>query len=389
MEISFIRTYSIPPRPMFIKTTSSKLVMILIMMAFGFVAKSQSLNGGTINNPSQSILYNAVPAQLHPTIASGGTECAGVYNYFWEQSADNVNFSQISGASDQYYQPPALTVSTYFRRGVNCGHLYAYTSNTAYIQVAQPPFNGGCMNSGASQTVNDTIVPGPIDAGPASGGGCSSYTYQWQSSEDNIYFTNIPNASTQLLYFTIPLTKTRFFRRKAVCLTGTQYTDVATITVNPVPKGTLSGSINLIGHSTAPNGLWRINIRVDFYKAGWTNPMLSRIIRTDSSGHFLVDSIPVGTYKVYIKSMNKLSQVRLATITTGVASVNFGTMRSGDVNNDNRVDDTDIYIMRGVYNVMLGDKRYDPRADLNGDGIIGLGDFSSMLGAYNQSGEMP
>jgi hypothetical protein len=51
---------------------------------------------GTISNSSQNINYNTLPAWLNCSAASGGS-CTPTYNYQWQQSSDNVNFSDISG----------------------------------------------------------------------------------------------------------------------------------------------------------------------------------------------------------------------------------------------------------------------------------------------------
>gem|GEM_PF-2138405 len=69
----------------------------------------------------QTICYNTPPAPLTATAATGGS---GTFDYQWESSTDNSNWSPIGGANSLTYSPLALTASTYY-------HLVA-TDNGTY-----------------------------------------------------------------------------------------------------------------------------------------------------------------------------------------------------------------------------------------------------------------
>ncbi len=74
---------------------------------------------GALNNfgiaTSQIICEGFAPALLQGQLPNGG---GGVYNYQWQSSVDNLLWPDIPGASLQDYQPPALTITTFYRRRV-------------------------------------------------------------------------------------------------------------------------------------------------------------------------------------------------------------------------------------------------------------------------------
>lgn len=93
---------------------------------------------------NQTICEGAVPALIDGQAPTGGS---GTYTYTWEVSTDNVNWTVISGATGEDYQPAALTVTTYFRRKVNGGDCVA-TSNAVTITIN--PFANGNIAAPAS-----------------------------------------------------------------------------------------------------------------------------------------------------------------------------------------------------------------------------------------------
>ncbi len=83
-------------------------------------------------------------------------------------------------------------------------------------------------------------------------GGTGSYTYQWQSSPDNITFTNIAGA-TLTTYTSGVLTATTYFRRNETSGTcGTVRTNVITVTVRANLVAGTVGSDQTICYNTAP-----------------------------------------------------------------------------------------------------------------------------------------
>jgi gliding motility-associated-like protein len=255
---------------------------------------------------SQEICKFATPAALTSSAdASGGS---GIYTYQWQSSSDNVNFTDISGASAVGYSPGSLSATTYYRRKVADG-VTEVISNTVTVTVFELPLLGiippnstiypggtgvvleafgastyswspatglsattgatvtanptvttiytvtgtseqGCSTTATSRvTVGPALVGGTVVANQAictgtapaaltstrgATGGAGIYSYQWQSSTDNVTFTDIAGA-TSLGYAPGILTETTYFRRQAKDFINTAYSNTITITVNPLP----------------------------------------------------------------------------------------------------------------------------------------------------------
>ncbi|MBD2767236.1 gliding motility-associated C-terminal domain-containing protein [Hymenobacter sp. BT664] len=206
-------------------TATSNTVTITITPALiaGRIAADQQINSGTTPVP----LTSTAPA-------TGGT---GSYTYQWESSADNTNFTAVVGATSPGYAPGALTQTTYFRRQAVSGTGICSTavSNVVTVTVVAP----GVLTAGsigADQTLCIGATPAPLTSTAPAAGGTGTYTYQWESSLDNVTFTAIAGA-TNLDYAPGPVSQTTYFRRQVTSGTGTgstAYTAAVTITVSPV-----------------------------------------------------------------------------------------------------------------------------------------------------------
>ena len=75
-----------------------------------------ALQPGTLSPSSQTINYGA-NATITGTAATGGAT-SPAYSYQWQSSADNVNWTNITGATAVNYSPSTLHATTYFRRQV-------------------------------------------------------------------------------------------------------------------------------------------------------------------------------------------------------------------------------------------------------------------------------
>jgi hypothetical protein len=180
---------------------------------------------GTLSAP-QTICNGATPNQLNVTSPAGGT---GTYTYQWQSSPDPYSWADLQGVTTSFYEPDALTTSTYYRRHVfsgTCGDAY---SNSVKITVQAPIVEGAIS---PNQTVCYNSVPSRISVSNPSGG-TGTYTYGWQWSLDNFYFTDIVGAYAPT-YVPNALTQTTYFRRFANSGTcGQAYSDAVKITVLP------------------------------------------------------------------------------------------------------------------------------------------------------------
>jgi len=194
------------------------------------VTVSAPFSTTAISPALQDIFTGIVPAAMSGNAATGGS-CSGAYTYQWQRSTDGGNtYTDISGGSGLNYAPAALTATTYYRRKDVCGSQLSY-NNACVVNVYQH-VTGGTVNPSAL-TITYGTDPGVISGGNSTGGMCSgSYAYQWQSSADNVTFTDIPG-KTFINHSPGILTATTHFRRKVTCATESIYSNKAAITVNP------------------------------------------------------------------------------------------------------------------------------------------------------------
>jgi hypothetical protein len=86
------------------------------------------------------------------------------------------------------------------------------------------------------QIIAYDTLPQTIRCSTAQGGNCQpGYQYQWQESDNQLNWADIPGAGSQNLTFQAPLVQTKFYRRR-VTETGSGsigYSDVADVFVDP------------------------------------------------------------------------------------------------------------------------------------------------------------
>jgi len=197
-----------------------------------------ALTAGTAGT-DQTLCIGATPAALNrATAPTGGT---GTYNYQWESSTDNTNWTAIAGATGPDYAPGPLTVTTYFRRRVISGTCDPAYSPTVTLTVL-PTLNPGSI--AADQTICAATAPAALTSPLGASGGTGTFAYQWEVSGDNANWTAISGA-TNPTYAPGALTATTYFRRRVTSGTGTCSTgisNVVTILVQPVvtPRVTLA-----------------------------------------------------------------------------------------------------------------------------------------------------
>ena len=169
-----------------------------------------------------------------PTIFPGGSvilTASGATTYSWSPSA---GLSATSGSS---VTANPSSSATYTITGTDANGCI--NSGTVSIVV------GAGLNAGSvagTQSICDGATPSPFSSNAAASGGSGSYTYQWQSSVDNITFTDIASANA-LTYASGALSSTNYFRRKTDDGVNVVYSNTLTITVNsrPLRPGVIAG----------------------------------------------------------------------------------------------------------------------------------------------------
>jgi len=138
-----------------------------------------------------TICHNQVPPVLEPDVAvpTGGD---GIYAYRWEESLDDVNFTEAAGNfTGASYQPPALTQTTYYRRWVYSGKCYE-VSDTVTITVL-PAITNNTIS--ADQVICEGSAFALLDGlPPANGDG--TYRFVWEESLDGNTYASAYGAVT-------------------------------------------------------------------------------------------------------------------------------------------------------------------------------------------------
>jgi hypothetical protein len=127
-----------------------------------------------------TLCFSQVPFRVKGSLPSGGTNNAGDWIYQWLSSPDNVTFSPVaSGGTGRDYQPPALTVSTYYKRQATSGECTGISVTTVAVNVLPALANNDIS---ADQTICYNTVPAGLTGTTPSGGQAGSYIYNWEQS---------------------------------------------------------------------------------------------------------------------------------------------------------------------------------------------------------------
>ena len=142
-----------------------------------------TIRGNQIGS-NQTLCSGNVPQPLQGTTPSGGN---GAYVYLWLESLDQINWSTASGNNSlSNYTPPALIVSKWYKRIVISGGCANDTSLAVSIQIV-PRIGNNLI--GNQQTICQGQLFQPL-TGSLPTGGTGVYTYQWQSSVNQLFWAS-------------------------------------------------------------------------------------------------------------------------------------------------------------------------------------------------------
>jgi gliding motility-associated-like protein len=208
--------------------------------------------GTVTSNVSGAITIN--PISVAGTVAGATTICSGTNatvltlsgntgTIQWQSSTDNITFTNIASATTSTYTATNLTATTYYRAVVTSGVCSSAT--TASVTITVSPTSVAGTIAGATSVcsgTNSTVLTLSGNTG----------TIQWQSSTDNITFTNIASA-TSSTYTATNSTATTYYRAvvtSGVCSSAT--TASVTITVSPISvAGTIAGATTVCSGTNA------------------------------------------------------------------------------------------------------------------------------------------
>jgi gliding motility-associated-like protein len=153
------------------------------------------------------------------------------YSYTWYNGTTIVNGAG-NVLNDSIYV--ATTSGTYTVQVASTGAQAAGCATTSqpFILTISPLVTAGTI--GADQAICAGTTPAPLTSPTGAGGGTGTYDYQWESSANNSTWTAIGGA-TAATYAPGALTATTYFRRKVQSDTcPAVYSNVITITMQPV-----------------------------------------------------------------------------------------------------------------------------------------------------------
>ncbi|GGF28911.1 hypothetical protein GCM10011383_45780 [Hymenobacter cavernae] len=306
---------AIPTRPgNRVTRTAAGLALGLLLAGQATTALAQEVIPGVIGT-DQIVCAGETPAVLRNlTAASGGT---GTYAYQWESSFDNTSWTAVAGATGADFPPGLLAVTTYFRRQVTsgAGSSATVTSNVVTVMLL-PALTSGSI--GADQTLFTGATPAPLTSMAGASGGTGTYTYQWESSADNMTWTAIAGA-TGMDFAPGPLTATTYFRRRAMSGGCTSISVVVTLRVQPIitsqsaaatttftvyPNPATSGRLQLAlplsssGHATLLNALGQ--------------PVLVQDLSAAAEHTLLTSGLPAGVYLLRVATAGRILTRRVA-----------------------------------------------------------------------------
>ena len=219
------------------------------------VSATSSITGGSITaGQTQNINYNTMPVTINCSASTGGACSSPVYNYQWQQSANNVTYTNITGATSQNMTFSApLTQTTYYRRFVT----ESVSGTSAYSPVATitvyPLLVPGSV-SPTTQTINYNTNAATLSVSGVSGG-TNSYTYQWMSGTSPSTLSNISGA-TGASYTPTALTTSTYYCLAVTSNGQSLNTNTVSVFVNPqLLPGVVSPAYIPITTSTSPGVL--------------------------------------------------------------------------------------------------------------------------------------
>ncbi|NLX90728.1 MAG: S8 family serine peptidase [Firmicutes bacterium] len=100
-------------------------------------------------------------------------------------------------------------------------------------------------------------------------------------------------------------------------------------------------------------------------------------------------NLPLGSYLLVISSRQHLTKVIGIELWEKQKFINLGPIKmlAGDLNNDNKIDLTDLSLLSLAYFTKPGDKNWNSLADLNGDGFVNNLDLNILSQNYGLSGD--
>jgi gliding motility-associated-like protein len=175
----------------------------------------------------QSLCYPAKPSPLTSKIDAYGVPRP--ITYVWQQSLDNISFTQIPGATAKTYTPPLSKSTIYYRRGARSALDSLEFTNSVVIRTEEI--------AGGKLTGTGTFC-GDKNSQPIKLSGHIGTISKWQSADTPDFLVGVADiANKDSSYTATNLPNTKYFRAvitQPVC--GTVYSSGTVVVINPIPS---------------------------------------------------------------------------------------------------------------------------------------------------------
>ncbi len=246
---------------------------------------------------NQAYCFGAMPPSIVSSATGGlpadATSTNGTITYQWQMSTDNANWTDIVSATNNFYTPPSLIQTTWYRRiarsSINATDFCENWTNAIQIEIL-PDLNEGFVLDD-QQTVCQVItafdLPDPLVLDSAESL-TNSVTLQWQQSNDQLSWTDIPGEQSTTLNFNIG-------DAWLPTQPATYYRAVITYVGDPVPTAYEQTSIQFIDEAGAFTGGLDYSIAINGNEYSVTSNVAST---TDSVAEALANRITVNDVSV-------------------------------------------------------------------------------------------
>jgi hypothetical protein len=148
----------------------------------------------------------------------------------------------------------------------------------------------------------------------------------------------------------------------------------------------IDGSVTLQSRPAKPNAQWAVPAEVRFFQGA--SEVRNASVTTDQTGNLSVGGLANGTYDIGVKSPLTTSRLKSDVMVSGVTPVDFGTLLSGDVNDDDYIGLDDYTKTVTAYDSIPCSCKWNIACDFNVDSYVGLDDYTLVVTNYDTVGEM-
>jgi gliding motility-associated-like protein len=226
--------------------------LIFCLMVLPLVGICQCPVPAASNTISQPVPDPPTCGITDPSVING--MASGTYSYQWQRSADNLNFTDIVGATGATYDPTTILATTYYRRKVTTSTCitpsYSNAITVSVISLQSNIINAPLVSSFCGSVDAPVLITGNAPAGVV--------TYQWEQSNDNVNFVPIGGITTK--DYTPPsfVGGQTFFRR--IITTSVCSTPIVSNSVTITYDAAFSNSVITVSSSTHTCAYFDYNI---------------------------------------------------------------------------------------------------------------------------------